>query len=194
MAENLSSRRGHAAVLLILLMSVTPGLTLLLYSQTFIHSGIGAVSWWWTHGTYSDEVTLEVNESTPSASALLVGERLVIQYFNTSENIVSIVVTCDEEVILNRSRIAGTQVDGIMYPEDAPSGNVNRHFAVTAYWEGENTTVSFPYYFEVAMHADGAVYWTSPGYEEVRDIGYLVLLGGAILFIVILFVMTKRTR
>ncbi len=188
-------RQSTALIPLILLITLVPGFSVLLYSQTFIHSGIGPVSWWWTYGYYGDNVTLVVNSSIHYASVTTPGEQLVITGFHTNGSTVSIVVFCETEgVILNHSRVAGAEIGGIIYPDAPPSGNVDRDFNITVLWEGESALVNFFYYTNMAMHADGAVYWTSPGFEETRDFGYSLLLGGSMVCILALFIVFRRTR
>ena len=188
-------RQSIAFIPLILLITLVPGFSVLLYSETFIHSGIGPVSWWWTYGHYGENVTLVVSNSIPAASVTTSGEQLVITGFRTNGSTVSIVVLCEtERVILNHSLVAGEEIGGIIYPDAPPSGNVNRDFNITVLWEGESASVNFLYYTNMAMHADGAVYWTSPGYEETRDFGYSLLLGGSIVCILALFVVFRRIR
>ena len=116
----------------------------------------------------------------------IVAERLSIYCFNTSENIVSIVVTSDlGGTILNHSRISGTEVPGITYPLESPTGWAeSQEFNVIVRWEGVNASVHFMYCISYVGHADGSVPYTLPGFEEAQSLGFLALGCGLTLFAV----------
>ena len=178
-------KRRITHLLIALLVTTSPGLLLLAYSQTLTGVGIGATHFWW-HNWGFDEATLNVSSVNPVAIKTIVAERLSIYSFNTSGNIVSIEVTSDlGGTILNHSKVSGAEVPGITYPLEKPTGWVeSQEFNVIVRWEGVNASVHFMYCTSYVGHADGSVPYTLPGFEEAQSLGFLALGCGLTLFAV----------
>jgi len=185
-------KRRIAHVLIALLVTTSPGFLLLVYSQTLTGVGIGATDFWWQYYIF-DEATLNVSSVNSVAIKTIVAEQLNIYCFNTSGNIVSIEVTSDlGGAILNHSRVSGTEVLGIVYPLENPTGWAeSQEFNMIVQWEGVNASVHFMYCTSIMGHADGSVRHTLPGFEEAQSLGFLALGCGLTLFAVlaILYVM-----
>jgi len=186
--------RAIRPLAIIFIISISPGCLLLLYSRTFIIDGIGAVSFFWQpwwHG----EAELNVSESCPVATKTINGEGLSINSFNTGGAIVSIVVVSEHNgTLLNQSLVSG-EVSGIYFPGTAPTGWVkSQDFNITVFWEGFNTTVSFYYMTMYVAHADGSVYSTKPGFEEVENLGFILWGTGLVVFVVHASTVLVRNR
>ncbi|TFG94832.1 hypothetical protein E4H12_14470 [Candidatus Thorarchaeota archaeon] len=109
---------------------------------------------------------------------------------------VSIEVTCDNNgTILEHTAVAGQQIEGIAFPQDDPSGWVlDQNFTVTVFWEGVNANVSFYYYTQIVGHGDGPVPFIRPGFYEVQNIGFFLLVGGLVVFSLFTLIVVFRSR
>ena len=174
-----------AHLLIALLVTTSPGLLLLAYSQTLTGVGIGATDFFWQYGIFG-ETTLNASSVDSVAIKTIFAEQLSIYSFNTSGSIVSIEVTSDlNGTILNHSRVSGTEVSGVTFPVEKPTGWVeSQEFNVIVRWEGVNASVHFWYYTSIVGHVDGSVRYTLPGFEEAQSLGFLALGCGLTLFAV----------
>jgi hypothetical protein len=186
-------KRWTAHLLIALLAATSPELLLLAYSQTLTGVGIGAIDFWWQYDVF-DETTLNVSSANSVAIKTIVAEQLSIHCFNTNGNIVSILVISGQGgTILNHSRVSGTELPGITYPLESPTGWVeSQKFNVIVCWEGVNASVYFMYYTSYVGHADGSVRHTLPGFEMAQSLGFLALGSGLTLFTVIATIHVKR--
>jgi len=181
-------------LIIVLIITISPGCLVLIYSGTFIQSGIGAVSFSWERWG-GGEVSLNVNASYQQANITISAEGLRINSFNTSGAIVSILVVSERNgTLLNKSMVSGV-VSGFTFPNIPATGWVaSQDFDVIANWEGTNTTVRFYYETMFVMHADGSVFFTMPGFHEAQSLGYLLLGGGLVVFMVCAAVIRSRNR
>ncbi len=188
------NKRSLRSLVIVLIITISPGCLLLMYSGTFIQSGIGPVSFWWGHWG-GDVVSLNVNASCQQANITISAQRLSIYSFNTSGANVSIVVVSEcNGTIPNQSMVSGA-VSGLTFPNvSAKSGVESQDFDVIVIWEGTNTTVTFWYEMMFVMHVDGSVFWTSPGFYETQNLGCLFLGGGLVLFMLCAAVVLSRSR
>ena len=186
------NKRILRSFIIVLIITISPGCLLLMYSGTFIQSGIGAVSFWWERWGGGD-VSLNVNASYQQANITISAERLRIYSFNTSEAIVSILVVSERNgTLLNQSMVSGV-VSGLTFPNVSATGWVSsQDFDVIVLWEGTNTTVRFAYETMFVMHADGSVFFTMPGFHEAQSLGYLLLSGGLVVFMVCAAIIRSR--
>jgi hypothetical protein len=179
--------------IVILIIAMAPGTLLYLYSSTLFREGFVAVNFWWGGNEPLEETELAVNESCPIASKVINAERLVIGPFNTSGSTVSILVTCERDgIILNQSLVSG-EVEGVMFPEQEPTGWVqSQDFVVSVLWEGYNTTVYFTYLTQSVSHSDGFVQYTLPGAYESRNLS-IVLLGVGVIVVIVYVIIARPT-
>lgn len=186
-------KRRITHLLIALLVTTSPGLLLLAYSQTLTYYGLGATDFRWESHHWGT-TTLNVSSTNPVAIKTIVAERLRVVSFNTSGSIVSIVITSGlGGIILNHSRVSGTEVSGITYPLESPTGWAeSQEFNVIVRWEGVNASVYFQHASYYVWHADGLVRYTLPGFEEAQSLGFLALGSGLTLFAVIATIHVKR--
>ena len=177
------NRKNVKTICILAILALAPGGLTLLYSQTLIHSGIGAIDWWWGYGySYGSDVSLSVSNSTPTAIETLHGEQLTIREFNITGGNVSIVMSCETNATIDTyDSITGEHAVYLAYPTAEPTGNYDQDFNVTVFWINGNATITFDYYFTIAWHADGSVTWTDQGYEEMLALGEFLLIGGLVI-------------
>lgn len=178
----LRTRKNAKIIGILAIIALAPGGLTLLYSQTFIHIGIGATDWWWGYPSFNSDVSLSVSNSTPIATETLYGEQLTIREFNITGGNVSIVVSCETNgTIATYVSITGEHGVYLTYPSVDPTSNHRQDFNVTVFWIDSNATITFDYSFNMAMHGDGSVTRISQGYEEIRALGEFLLIGGLVM-------------
>ena len=179
------SSRAIRTLAIIFAISISPGSVLLLYSRTFIMEGLGAVPLWWYPAHYGMEAEMNVSSSCPVSTMTFNGQGLTIDRFNTSGQIVSIVVVSEyNDTLFNQSLVSG-EVSGLDFRDMTLTGWERfQDFNVTVFWEGFNATVSFVYTVLYVMHVDTAVYYTMPGFYETQNLGFILLDTGLVVFVV----------
>lgn len=135
----------------------------------------------WGSTSISIQVHLEVDSSILQDDFEFNDCRLRIQSFNTSGKLTTIIVNCSSYgTILNRTRVAGNEIPGILFPEGEPMGLGVLSFVVSAKYEGENATVVFIASGQTILHSDYTIEHILPGYYELQAVGLILISIGVI--------------